>query len=447
MLATGLMIAATIAFDAGADMRIRQELIGNAAGMPGGGVQLPAVRADFTDHIRFRPRVWGETRLANEDAGSFRLYVRIMDEFRWCVEPYRPTQVFPDEVVLDNLYLEGAGLFDGWVDFTFGRQDLYNLYGLDHIFVDGTPGDGSRSIYGDMARMNLHFTETSKLDLFALYNFDESDVRWGNDRSKHRSLTGFGGGAEPEMDDWGFGAIWGSELSPALPYQLFAMQKNTAGFHRRGESHPRNQRELFGFKIVPQLNEEWSLQFEGMSQVGENGRGDRQTGWSSYAGFNWKSRAKSSIRPYARFGYHFMSGDEDAANEDGGHSAWDPMWARGVNDSEIFIYGSLYGSAWWSNMHFAKLTLGCEFGVHHGVYWATGPMFAAAQDGLGGGNGMFKGYLNQLRYDFPILTADRTKGERFEVFGHLEAEFVNTGDYYASDKPMWFFRWQLDFRF
>ena len=447
MLATGLMLAAAIAFDAGADLRVRQELIGNVAGMPGGGVLMPSARNDFTDHFRFRPRVWGETKLVTEDAGTFRLYARVMDEFRWCVEPYRPSQVFPDEVVLDNLYLEGAGLFDGFLDFTFGRQDIYNLYGLDHVFVDGTPGDGSRSIYSDMARTTLHFTEISKLDLFALYDFDESDVRWGNDRSKHRSLSGFGGGADPEMDDWGFGAVWGSELSRALPYQLFVMQKNYASFRRGGEKHPRNQRELFGFKVMPQLDEEWSLQFEGMSQVGENGRGDQQTGWSSYAGFNWKSATESSIRPYARFGYHFMSGDDDAAVEDGGHSAWDPMWARGVNDSELLICGSLYGSAWWSNMHFVKLTLGYELGAHHGFYWATGPMFAAAQDGLGGGDGMFKGYLNQMRYDFPILTADRARGERFEIFGHLLAEFINTGDYYASDKPMWFFRWQLDFRF
>ena len=441
------ILAAALTFDAGADLRIRQELVGNVAGMPGGGVQLPTRRDDFTDHIRFRPRVWGESTLVTENAGVFRLYARVMDEFRWCIEPYRPSQVFPDEVVLDNLYLEGAGLFDGFLDFNIGRQDIYGIYGLDHIFVDGTPGDGSRSVYADMARLTLNFTEVSKLDLFTIYNFDETDVRWGNDRSKHRSLTGFGGGAEPEMDDWGFGAIWGSDFGKALPYQLFVMQKNYDRFYRNDVKHPRNQRELVGFKLMPQLDEEWSLQLEGMSQVGANGRSDMQTGWSSYAGVNWKSATESSIRPFAKFGYHFMSGDDDAADEDGGHSAWDPMWARGVNDSEILVYGSQYGFSWWSNMHFVKLTLGCEFGRCHGVYWATGPMFAAAQDGLGGGDGMLKGYYNQARYDFPILLADKSKGERFEVFGHLEAELINTGDYYESDKPMWFLRWQIEMRF
>lgn len=249
------------------------------------------------------------------------------------------------------------------------------------------------------------------------------------------------------MDDWGFGAVWGSKLADALPYQVFAMQKNTASFERKGEKHPRRQRELVGFKVVPKLNEAWSLQLEAMGQVGTDGRGDTETGWSSYAGVNWKKSGDVAIRPYFRAGYHFMSGDSQAAEEDGGHSAWDPMWARGVNDSEILICGSLYGYAWWSNMHFLKLTYGFDFGPHHGVYWATGPMFAAAQDGLGGGTGMFKGYLNQLRYDFPLWLADQAQGERFEVFGHLEAEFFNPGDYYASSKPAWCFRWQLDLKF
>ena len=434
-------------FNAGADLRIRQELMENVPGMPGGGVLCPLVRNKFTNHMRFRPRVWGEVQFGSEDVGNFRIYTRLTDEMRWCPEPYKNAYTFPDEVILDNLYLEGADLFDGFLDFTVGRQDIYGLYGLDHVFVDGTPGDGSRTVYADMIRTCLHFTEESKLDLFAIYDFDDSDVRWGTDRSKHRSLSGLGGGAEPEMDDWGFGAIWGSNLGKALPYQVFVMQKNTDRFYRGDVKHPRTQRELVGAKLMPQIDEEWSLQLEGMGQVGANGRGDMLSGWSAYSGVNWKSATASSVKPFGKLGYHFMSGDDDAAEEDGGHSAWDPMWARGVNDSELFLYGTHYGAAWWSNMHFLKLTAGLDLGARHRIAASTGPMFAAAQDGLGGNDGMFKGLLSQVRYDFPIWLADKSKGERFEVFGHLLAEFFNPGDYFETEKPSWFFRWQVDFKF
>ena len=439
--------SAEIEFNAGADLRIRQELLKNAPGLPGGGVVSQSRRGPFTNHMRFRPRVWGEISALSEDFGEWRVYTRLADEFRWCPEPYKNTQTFPGEVIIDNLFLEGKGVFDGFLDLRLGRQDLYNYCGLDHIFIDGTPGDGSRTVYTDMAAFKLHFTEVSTLDLFALYNFDDCDVRWGTKRSKHLSLSGLGGGAEPEMDDWGVGAIWGSELAPWLPYQLFVLQKNTHEFMRGGVEHPWTQREVLGAKVVPQLDEEWFLQFEAMGQIGRNGDHDTLTGWSTYEAIGWKCSTESSIKPYARLGHHFMSGDGDAAKEDGGHSAWDPVWSRGVNDSEMFLYGTHYGAAWWSNQHFLKMTAGLNFGRAHRVEANTGPLFAAVRDGLGGGDGYFKGYFSQLRYDFPLWLADKEKGERFEVVGHVMAELFNPGDYFETDKPAYFFRWQVEFKF
>ena len=446
LLATGAFGA--VDFDAGADLRIRQELMENVPGLPGGGLLSPDVRGKFTNHMRFRPRIWGELKGVTENWGSWRVYTRLTDEFRWCPEPYKNTHSFPDEVILDNLFIEGKGLFDGFLDLKVGRQDFYGLYGLDHVFVDGTPGDGSRTTYGDMAGLTLHFTEKSKLDLFALYNHDDTDIRWGTDRSKHTVLSGLDPRGSPDMDDYGFGAIWGSELAKGLPYQLFVMQKNTHEFRDAADAeHPWTQRELVGAKFVPQLDEEWSLQLEGMGQVGCDGDGATISGWSTYSGVNWKSATASSVKPYGKLGYHFMSGDDDAATETGGHSAWDPMWARGVNDSELFLYGTHYGAAWWSNMHYVKLTLGLELGAKHRLEGSCGPLFAAAQDGLGRGDGYFKGFLSQARYDFPVWLGDKKKGERFEVFGHVLAEFFNPGDYFETEKPAFFFRWQLEFKF
>ena len=36
---------------------------------------------------------------------------------------------------------------------------------------------------------------------------------------------------------------------------------------------------------------------------------------------------------------------------------------------------------------------------------------------------------------------------RFEIFGHLLAEFFNPGDYYDTQRPAWFVRWQIDVKF
>jgi len=433
-----------IAFDAGADLRIRQEFVDNAPGLPGGGRTSTARYGKYRNHMRFRPRVWGEVNFDD----TIRIYTRLADEFRWNVRPKNRTTTFPDEVIVDNLFIEGTDLFDGFLDFKIGRQDIYNMYGLDHIFVDGTPGDGSRTVYSDVARFALKFEETGTLDLFALHNWDDNPLRWGTRRSRHRSLSGLGGGAEAEMDDWGWGAIWSGQITPQLPYQVFAMQKVTSSYHLRGEKHPSYRRELVGVKLTPKLTDEFSLQLEAMGQVGRNGSGGWLSGWSTYTGVNWKEKTDpEEISGFASLGLHLMSGDKDAADEDGGRHAWDPMWSRGVNDSELFLYGTHYGTAWWSNMALLKLEGGIDLGKGYRVAAMTGPMFAMEQDGLGGGDSHFKGLLSHLRYDFPILESEKHGSHKFEVFGHIYAELFNPGDYFDTDRPAWFLRWQIDFRF
>lgn len=427
------------AFDAGADLRVRQEIMRNVPGLPGGGVLYPAARRDWLNHMRFRPRVWGEITAGE----NWRFYTRLTDEMRWNVSPDSTAYSFPDEVVVDNLLLEGTGLFDGFLDISVGRQDLYNLYGLDHVFVDGTPGDGSRTLFADMVRLAFHFEEDERLDLFFLHCGDQNHLRWGTERSRRRSLTGLGG-ADPEMDDWGWGAVWSGNAG-GLPYQLFAMQKVTESFRRGGVEHPWTRRELLGVKLTPQLTDEFSLQLEAMGQVGRNGDGDWLSGWSTYSALKWRRATESSVTPFASLGFHTMSGDRDAAGEDGGHRAWDPMWSRGVNDSEMFLYGTHYGVGWWSNTMLLKFAGGVDLGRRHKVTAATGPMFATVADGLGGDDGHFKGYLTQARYDFPLWRP--SEDGRFELFGHLVAEHFVPGDYFATDKSAWFVRWEIDITF
>ena len=58
-------------------------------------------------------------------------------------------------------------------------------------------------------------------------------------------------------------------------------------------------------------------------------------------------------------------------------------------------------------------------------------------------------WISQTRYDFPLLLAPENASgiRRFEIFGHLLAEFFNPGDYYDTQRPAWFVRWQIDVKF
>ena len=431
-------------FNAGADLRIRQEIMHNVATLPYGVLGRPGVyRGKTKNQLRFRPDVWMELKAGD----NWRFYTRITDEFRYGVVQRTKNQEWPCEAVIDNLYLEGLGLFDDLVDFRIGRQDLYRMYGLNHIFVDGTPGDGSCTTYADIARMAFHVDEESWLDLFALWTHDQEELRLGSKRSRRISKTGYGRG-EREMDDWGFGTIWNSKLD-FIDYQLFWIQKNTAAYHRDGVKYARRQTNLIGTKLVPRWTNEFSTPIELMAQIGKNGDGDTLHAWATYVGTSWKQseEAEKSWRPFWDTGVLILSGDKNAANEDGGHSAWDPMWYRGIDDSEMFLYGSLYGCAWWSNMINLKTQFGVDFGYRHKVQFSLSSMWAEEKDGLGGGDGYYKGFISQVRYDFPLWIADKSSGGRFELFGHVLAELFNPGDYYETDKPALFVRWQIDLKF
>ena len=67
-----------LSFDAGADFRLRQEIMHNVPGLPGGPMaMMPAAYKEMQNHIRYRPRVW-----ARLDSDQFTLYCRLVDEMR-----------------------------------------------------------------------------------------------------------------------------------------------------------------------------------------------------------------------------------------------------------------------------------------------------------------------------------------------------------------------------
>ena len=452
----------TVEVNAGADLRIRQEIMHNITGLPGApGAMMPRAYKKDVNHIRFRPRVW-----ASASWDKFTLYGRLVDEFREHIvkngvpRKYRAYN-FPDEVALDNLYLDGSGLFDGFLDFRIGRQDMmvggHSVFGLDRILCDGAPYVGSRSCYADMARFTFHTSEESKLDAFALYDNGRNIYRYGNHNSRGRPMNAIHPGDSPDMDEWGGGLVWHDSLCErTFPYKVYVVHKHNEAYYAPGRRRmPDKQLTTVGVDILPEINENLSFELDLADQFGTISDGDRQAGGQmAYAAVDFhKSRAEKGLHPYARLSVYYMSGDKHHGKRGNNDTAWDPLWGRWPQYSELFQYGTLYGLGYWSNMTYPKLTIGMDIGPHHRVSAYSGPIFAAAQDHAGhadgSGESMFKGELSAVRYDFPILLAPKnaTGLKRFEIFGHVMAELFNPGDYYDSSRPAWFLRWEVMFCF
>jgi hypothetical protein len=411
------------------------------------------------NHIRIRPRVW-----SGIEWDKFKLFLRLTDEVReHLVENGKRrkdrTYNFPDEVIIDNLFLEGTGLFDEFLDFRIGRQDLFgangSVFGLDRLILDGTTYDGSRTCFADMARFTLHPTENGSLDVFAMYNNSRNDLGWGTRNSRARPLNAIHPGDSADKDEWGGGLIWSQELfEKRLPYKAYVIYKHNESYYSpNSRHHPEKQLTTLGLRLQPKLTDELSLDLEGAKQFGSLSNGKQAGGWMGYAAIDYHPDFTENIKPYAVASIYYLSGDKNSLGVNDNDMSWDPLWARAPCDSEMMQYGTLYGLGYWSNLIHPKLTLGAKFGRLHSFYVSAGPMFAATQDHMGhqdgSGESMYKGFNSVARYNFPLFLAPKNAQgiHRFEMFGHLMAELFNPGDYYDSTRPAYFLRWEVSLKF
>ena len=153
-------------FRYGFDERIRQEYFDNIpiiADPPG------VTRGGENNYFRFRTRVWAEADLMD----NVTVKARVVNEMRAWQEPdmsatpERSTYEWPDEWVFDNLYVDIRKLANDQLDLRIGRQEL--IYGTGKVILEGTPKDGSRTIYFNAAKATWRFSKDTSLDIFGVY--------------------------------------------------------------------------------------------------------------------------------------------------------------------------------------------------------------------------------------------------------------------------------------
>jgi hypothetical protein len=430
--------------DAGGDLRIRQELIDN----------LPMINGRVMpnqSYLRIRPRVWGEVK--NE---HFKLYMRVTDEFReYFQRRDNKNYQTPDEVIVDNLYFDLYNLFDGKLDLRVGRQDFFGAtgpsYGAGRVLCDGTPFDGSRTVFMDAIKATIKFDEKNTLDLLAIYNSPDTSLSWGHPYNSadqeysERPLTSINP-ASSDLTEWGGGAYFKSKEFDHVPFELYYLYKRESKAHLSGSNNnlPGRIVNTFGTRVMPQLTETVSAEFEGAVQAGEKDGGASTSGYMGYAGLTYKPLVDSTAKPYFTGSCYYLSGDSDRGEGDN-DTGWDPLWSRWPQFSELYVYNFIYGAGYWSNLIYPSVEAGVGFAPGHKVRMNVGPMYAAVEDDLGSGGGDMYGWFGMARYDFPLMK--NIFGKRGELFGHLTAELLDPGDYYTSDTVAYFLRWEITARF
>lgn len=388
---------------------------------------------DERSQIRWRTRLWMDTSVTH----NFGIGVGLNQETNQIITPDRPFQF--DEVVFETAYLDIKKLFVEGLALRVGRQNL--IRGEGFILLEGTPWDGSRSVYQNAAVLS-YTKNKSKLELMGILN-PSRDRFLPRIHNQNRMLV--------EWDEQALGAYYTDKNLVNTSIEAYYFLKKELNDFRSPDHYQFNPGRRFhtvGGRVTHALSSKWSLTGEWALQWGRkrayldpDSGIDRQAqeirGWG---GYGYVKRAfGAGNQYYLQGGYWAMSGDDpDTA---GTWEGWNPMFARWPKWSELYIYTQIteQGASYWTNTNMWQ----GEFG-YAPLKWMKGRLtcyrmgayhpFAANPAAFG--NGTTRGNMYQARTDFKL---------RKYWSGHVVYERLAPGSFHANPDKAWFLRFEVIF--
>lgn len=420
----------------GGDFRLRQETFDHIpikVDPPG------ETRGGLNNYIRFRTRVWGQFDL-NEHVG---VYGRLANEFRHYYDPENTSWDFPDETVVDNLYLDLRKLMaDESVSIRIGRQDLFYApgrpFGNGRLILEGTPKDGSRTIYFDAARFTWA-KDKATVNLIGIY--DKSDAQLLiNDQG--RDVTGYSS-AYNDLDESGVILYGTYALAKDVWLESYYIYKHESDWQNGAATIPQLDVHTVGGLVAVKINDLLSANLEAAGQVGDRD-GQDVMGYMVDGGVKAAFLRDTAAKPWSKLGVTWYSGDDPSSKDDEG---WNPLWGRypqnGTADLLAYTFDA-DGAARWSNLTFAYAHAGLSLSKDTIVSAMLGQVMAPEADGPGGGHqrGLYAGATIGSTLAHPGISAKDV------VKGHIVVEMLEPGDYYKSDRDTaYFMRWEIGYSF
>jgi hypothetical protein len=421
----------------GGDLRLREEYFDSIpikADPPG------VTRNGENNYFRVRTRLWMQV----DPIENVSLRARAVNEFReWDKPdmgeaPDRSSYEFPDEIVFDNLYVEARDLLDKKLDLRVGRQDM--IYGTGKLILEGTPKDGSRTIYFTGAKATWKGIQDTTIDLFGIYNesLDELAI---NDSG--RDLTGVTS-ANNDITESGGGLYVKNSSNKEFPFEVYGIYKSESEWESGPATnivkHDDLQLSTAGFRLMPSFSERLKGNFEFAYQLGDRGDQDVRA-FGADAFLVYSLPVLEDAKPAVDFGLYYLSGDDPETDKDEG---WNPLWARYPQYSELYVYAwDADAAGRWSNVSMPHVGLTLSPLAWLKTTAMVGYLMAPEENGPGGGSE--RGLLTVLKGEFTIKEKLLTRKDK--LTGHLWLEMLEPGDYYKVDDTALFARWELAYAF
>jgi hypothetical protein len=387
----------------GGDIRLREIYFDNIPYTNGG-----EARGGVNHFQRYRTRLWGEYH-RNE---NFMVRTRLVNEFRTYIEPNNNSWNSVDEIVFDNLFFDWKR--NDW-SLRFGRQDL--IYGTGKLILDGTPKDGSRTIYFDAVKLTYSGIPGTIVDFLYLNTRAQDPIAI---HSEDRDIVGFSGGDAFDGTESGGGVYVKNKSIEKLPFEAYYLVKT----HEQDVAFlNNNDRHTVGARLMPVFAPHLTGNIEAAYQFGND-----------ISAFMIDTKVVLHIDPLAEqkarigLGWYYLSGDDSSTSKDEG---WNPLWARWPQYSELYVYAfDADGAGRWSNLNMPYIDFSISPIEKLRIDLLLGYMWAPEDNGAGGGND--RGLLITFQNSFTLKEKLFTSKDKLS--GHLLFEFMEPGNYYTDDQ-------------
>jgi len=395
------------------------------------------------EYERYRMRWWTKWILGDDVSVN----TRMTWEFRTWDEPRTQDVNFnADEALFDwfNINLRNVGGMP--LTAVLGRQDI--MMGVGWLVMDGTPLDGSRTLYFDAARATYEWAETSsKIDLIYVDQSAESN-RWLNPiNDQERAVT--------EQDE--HGAILYVTNTSFKPTQLegFFIYRNDNPIEGTMTNMPNvwsRKAEIFTFggAISGTPGDHWKYRAEGAIQTGEKATGTANLtegvmqdleAYGALATLEYLFKDPHANVTHVT--YEYASGDDPDTND---NEQFDLLWGEWPRWSEMLIYTASFETtpAEMTNLH--RVNVGHKIDLNKQWTW-TFDYHALWADETGVSNRYVISDDSKFRGD--LFTSWLKFKFNSQLYGHFLAEYFVPGSYYdeATNDDAWWFRFNVEYVF
>jgi len=445
-------------FDWGADLRVRDERFPDAIDRD------PSAEDPIRQWMRIRTRLWGNIKPVEDVA----VRIRLTNESRAIEAPDHFVSSNPhsnydhlDEFTWDNLYLEMKNFLDSPATIRFFRQDMLAIpgttgpngtgFGDGFIFMDGTPGDGSRSFYFDALRATIDLSqwiENSSVDVMGIMN----------KRLTRHHLHPLGGDdyyslTDQDGDNEAYGvyfknASWVPK-SQLDAYYFYMWQQDFKPTRWEPMRYRGGYWNNVGARLAGNLAEKTKYVLEACYQFGRGESRvtrllDDHTGWGTQESISQGFDVWG--KPTAKLFHVYLSGDDPDTDE---YEAWKALYNRWPKWGELIGYMGPRedGIYYFTNMH--MLGLQVDFSPMENVsVMALYQSLWSDENSRPEGTGIFDD--GSHRGHNPQLQVGWAPTKWFNT--HVRLEYFETGDYFRGEdegfeEEFYFARWEVYFRF